>query len=172
MKIKITSLSLVLVLLLLTPLHIASAKTSFEGISVPISGTFSDQSGIGRFSGTLTIVRFAVVNNGIQAVGAVTGTLTDSQGNVVTTGLQTVSLPITLTNGPAEGKQTPANIKRNDQSALPKHRLIAQSKRHSLPVRGQRLFRNSLARFAPQHWCDRSESAGVNRASQSGSSDH
>lgn len=102
MRIKITSLALMMVLLLLAPLNIASAKSPAEGISVPITGTFSDQSGVGRFSGTLTIQRFAVVNNGIHAVGAITGTLTDSQGNVIATGLQTVSLPITATSGPAE----------------------------------------------------------------------
>jgi hypothetical protein len=100
MKTKVTSLALMMVLLLLPSLSIASAENS-EGISVPITGTFSDQSGVGRFSGTFTIERFAVVNNSIHAVGAINGTLTNAQGNVIATGLQTVSVPITVAGGAA-----------------------------------------------------------------------
>jgi hypothetical protein len=104
MKRTITSLALITVMLLLGPLSLASAKDkdSPDGLSVPINGTFADQAGgVGKFSGTLRILRFAVVSDSIHAVGSVTGTLTDSQGNVVATGLQTVSLPITLGSGPA-----------------------------------------------------------------------
>ena len=101
MKTRITSLALMMVLLLLTPLSVTSAKNTSEGLSVPISGTFTDASGgVGKFSGILTISRFAVVNDGIHAVGAVTGTLTDSQGTIISTGFQTVSLPITAGTGP------------------------------------------------------------------------
>ncbi len=101
MKNRITALTLVTVLLLLAPLSFAYAKDK-DGVSVPINGTFTDQTGgIGKFSGTLTISHFTVVNDGIQAVGVVTGTLIDSQGNVTATGLQTVSLPVTATTGPA-----------------------------------------------------------------------
>jgi hypothetical protein len=90
-----------MVLLLLTPLSVTSAKHTTDGIDVPITGTFTDAAGgVGKFSGTLTILRFAVVDNAINAVGVVTGTLTDSQGNVISTGFQTVSLPITVGNGP------------------------------------------------------------------------
>ena len=65
MKMRLTSLALMMVLLL-TPLSFASAKSSVDGLSVPISGTFTDQAGgIGRFSGTLTITRFAAVNDSI-----------------------------------------------------------------------------------------------------------
>jgi len=103
MKNRITSLALIAVLLLLAPMSIASAKDKdFDGISVPINGTFTDQAGgVGKFSGTLRITHLAAVNDGIQAVGAITGTLIDSQGNVTATGLQTVSLPITAASGPA-----------------------------------------------------------------------
>jgi len=100
MKIRITSLALMMVLLLLAPLHIAAAKKC-EGISVPITGTFTDTAGVGRFAGTFTIERFAVVNNSIHAVGAIEGTLTNAQGNVIATGLQMVSVPITLAGGAA-----------------------------------------------------------------------
>ncbi|HKO61406.1 MAG TPA: hypothetical protein VJV03_09620 [Pyrinomonadaceae bacterium] len=97
---RLTSLALMMVLLL-TPLSFASAKKSSEGLSVPISGTFTDQTGgIGRFSGTFTISRFAVVSDSIHAVGVITGTLTDSQGNVVATGFQSASLPVTASSGP------------------------------------------------------------------------
>lgn len=99
MKTRITSLALMMVLLLLAPLNIASAKKACEGVSVPISGTFTDAAGVGRFAGTFTIERFAVVNNSIHAVGVIDGTLTNAAGNVIATGLQTVSLPITATSG-------------------------------------------------------------------------
>ena len=112
MKMRLTSLALMMVLLL-TPLSFASAKQSLDGLSVPISGTFTDPAGgIGRFSGTFTITRFAAVNDSIHAVGGITGTLTDSQGNVIATGFQTVSVPVTASSGPAaataNASQTPA----------------------------------------------------------------
>src|SRR4030095_13203225 len=102
MKIRITSLALILVLLLLTPMSLTSAKdNASDGISVPVSGTFTDSSGgTGKFSGDFRILRFVVVENAIHAVGSLTGTAIDSQGNVVASGLQTVSLPITATNAP------------------------------------------------------------------------
>jgi hypothetical protein len=90
------------VLLLLTPLSLANAKDKdSDGLSVPVAGTFTDAAGgVGKFSGTLNIVRFAVVGNAIHAVGTISGTATDSLGNVVATGLQTVSVPITAASGP------------------------------------------------------------------------
>lgn len=102
MKVRLTSLALIVSLLLLMPLNISMAKDSkvSEGVSVPVTGTFTDQAGsTGRLAGTLTILRFAAVNNRIHAVGVIRGTLTDSRGSVVTTGLQTVSLPVTLSGG-------------------------------------------------------------------------
>ena len=103
MRMKLTALTIIMVLLSVAPLSVAHAdkdKDSSRGLSVPISGTFTDQSGgVGKFTGTFTISSFARVNDAINAVGAITGTLTDSQGNVVTSGLQSVSLPITLASG-------------------------------------------------------------------------
>lgn len=102
MKTRITAVALVMVLLLLAPLSVTSAKNTFDGLSVPITGTFTDATGgVGKFSGTLTITRVAAVNEAIHAVGSITGTLTDSQGNVVATGFQTVSLPMTVSSAPA-----------------------------------------------------------------------
>jgi hypothetical protein len=102
MKTKITSLALIIVLLSLAPLSVTNAKDNSGGVSVPVSGTFTDSSGgTGRFSGTFNLMRFAVVDNAIHAVGTLSGTATDSQGNIVASGLQTVSLPITAANGPA-----------------------------------------------------------------------
>ena len=111
---RVTSLSLMMVLLLLTPLSFARGddkdkdkdRDSPRGMSVPVAGTFTDAAGgVGRFAGTLTITHFARVNDAINAVGSIAGTLTDSQGNVVATGLQSVSLPITLSSaaGPTVG---------------------------------------------------------------------
>jgi len=94
-------------------MSIASAKDKdFDGINVPINGTFTDQAGgVGKFSGTFRITHLAVVNDGIQAVGVITGNLTDSLGNVTASGLQTVSLPITASNGPVGPTATTAQSK-------------------------------------------------------------
>jgi hypothetical protein len=100
MKMRLTSMALMMVLLL-TPLSFAAANNSANGLSVPISGTFTDQAGgIGKFAGTFTITRFAVVNDSIHAVGGITGTLTDSQGNVIASGFQSVSVRVTASNAP------------------------------------------------------------------------
>ena len=99
---RLTALGLVLALLLIMPLNVAAAKDKDpRGLSVPVAGTFTDQAGgVGKFTGTLTISRFAVVNNRIHVIGVITGDLTDSSGNVIATGLQLVSLPVTLASGP------------------------------------------------------------------------
>jgi hypothetical protein len=113
MRTRFTALTLALSLLLIAPLHVAAAKDKdVKGLSAPVTGTFTDQSGgAGKFVGTLTILRFAAVNNRVHAVGHINGTLTDAAGNVVATGLQTVSLPITLSGGaapvPAAARTTP-----------------------------------------------------------------
>ena len=63
------------------------------GISVPVTGTFTDAlGGTGRFVGTFTVQRFAQDNNQIAAVGTLTGTLTDSVGTVLGSIVRTVSL--------------------------------------------------------------------------------
>jgi hypothetical protein len=102
MRVRITSLALILVLLLLTPISLTHAKDkNSDGVSVPVAGTFTDAAGgVGKFSGTFTIQRFAAVGGAINAVGVISGTATDSLGNVVATGLQTVSVPITAASGP------------------------------------------------------------------------
>jgi hypothetical protein len=116
MKTRITALAVALSLLLVAPLNAAAAAKDKDtkGLSVPVTGTFTDQSGgAGKFAGTLTVHRFAAVNNRVHAVGVIDGTLTDAAGNVVATGLQTVSLPVTLSGGSsaapsAAHKTTPA----------------------------------------------------------------
>ena len=107
MRTRITSVALIAVLLLLAPMSVANAKEK-EGISVPVTGTFTDQAGgVGRFAGTFNIQRFVVSDNAIHAVGVITGTATDSQGNVVASGLQTVSVPITAASGPIATSNRP-----------------------------------------------------------------
>jgi hypothetical protein len=111
MKTRLTALALVASLLLIMPLNIeAAAKDRSNGLGVPVSGTFTNAAGVGKFSGTLTITRFAVVNGGINAVGTVSGTLTDATGTVIASGLQTVSLPVTLSGGQASAAK-PAGAK-------------------------------------------------------------
>jgi hypothetical protein len=113
MKSRLTALVLVLSLLFVAPLNVAAAGEKGAALSVPVTGTFTDQSGgAGVFAGTLNITRFAAVGNQIRAVGTISGTLTDSGGNVVASGLQAVSLPVTLSGGqaaaPASAREKPA----------------------------------------------------------------
>ena len=111
MKTKLTVVALVMSLLFLMPLNVASAGTlkdkDGDGLSIPVGGTFTDAlGGVGKFSGTLNISRFAAVDNKLHAIGTISGTLTDSQGNVVATGIQAVSLPVTATGGVATAAPT------------------------------------------------------------------
>ena len=92
---RVVSIALIAVLLGLVTLPSAFAQPNrpAAGISVPITGTFTDAAGgVGRFAGTLNIQRFAQNNDQIVAVGTLTGTLTDSLGNVLGSIVRTVSL--------------------------------------------------------------------------------
>ena len=85
---------LMLALLLLIPFHSAVAKKppAPGALTLPLAGTVV---GIGNFSGTVTINRFARQSDGgIVAVGIVRGTVTNSAGQVVKSGLDTVVLPV------------------------------------------------------------------------------
>lgn len=72
MKTRLSSLALALCLLFVAPLNVEAKEG--KNLSVPVSGTFIDTTGgQGKFSGTLTILRFAAVNNRVHAVGTVAG---------------------------------------------------------------------------------------------------
>jgi len=95
MRKRITAVTLIIAIfgLLIMPSAFAQPLPPGDGITVPITGTFTDAAGgIGRFAGNLNIQRFAVSNNQIIAVGTLTGTLTDSLGNVLGSIVNTVSL--------------------------------------------------------------------------------
>jgi hypothetical protein len=64
-------------------------KLRSGALTLPLAGTVAD----GRFSGTVTINRFAMQNHALVAVGIVRGTVTTASGQV--TGLATVVLPVT-----------------------------------------------------------------------------
>jgi len=92
---RMISVALIAVLLgmFTVPSAFARAIPPPAGITVPITGTFTDASGgIGRFAGTVNIERFAQDGNQIVAVGTLTGTLTDSLGTVLGSIVRTVSL--------------------------------------------------------------------------------
>src|SRR5262245_28251197 len=95
MKKKITAAVLLVAIfgVLTMPGAMAQPVPPGGGITVPITGTFTDAAGgIGRFAGSLNIQRFAVNNNQVVAVGTLTGTLTDSLGTVLGSIVRTVSL--------------------------------------------------------------------------------
>jgi hypothetical protein len=93
-------LVLSLALLLLVPFGSALAKSSRSAgaVTVPLEGTVVDAANqpIGRFSGDVTINRFARQNQQLVAVTSVTGTVTNLAGQVLKSGVQTpVVLPVT-----------------------------------------------------------------------------
>jgi hypothetical protein len=70
------------------------------GISVPITGTFTDAlGGTGRFVGSFNIQRFTVQDNQLAAVGTLTGTLTDSVGAVLGSIVNTITMLVTASSG-------------------------------------------------------------------------
>jgi hypothetical protein len=72
------------------------AAPPVPALSVPVTGTFTDDlGGIGTFAGDLAINRFAVQNGVLTAIGTLTGTLTDSLGTVVSV-TQAVALPVNV----------------------------------------------------------------------------
>ena len=93
---RITAAALVLAIssLLILPSAFAQPVPLGNGITVPITGTFTDAAGqVGHFVGNLNIQRFALNNNNqVVAVGTLTGTLTDSLGTVLGSIVKTVSL--------------------------------------------------------------------------------
>lgn len=92
---RVVSAALIAVLLgmFILPNTFAQPLPPAGGVTVPITGTFTDAAGgIGRFAGSLNIQRFAQNGNQIVAVGTLTGTLTDSLGNVLGSIVKTVSL--------------------------------------------------------------------------------
>jgi hypothetical protein len=92
---KHTALTLAALLLLL-PLAATPAlaqQGGGSGLTIPITGTFTDAlGGVGQFTGTFNLQRFAVVDGQIAAVGTLTGTLTDSAGTVLGSIVRTISV--------------------------------------------------------------------------------
>jgi len=66
-----------------------------QGFTLPINFTSTD---LTSFTGRLQVMRFAVQDNQLVAVGIVTGTLVDASG-VVRGVIQTVVIPVNLTPG-------------------------------------------------------------------------
>ena len=95
MKKRLTSVALITMLLsmLILPTAFAQPVSQAGGITVPVTGTFTDSlGGTGRFVGTFNVQRFAVDGNQIAAVGTITGTLTNSVGTVLGTIVRTISI--------------------------------------------------------------------------------
>jgi hypothetical protein len=80
-------------------------------LTLPLTGTIVNAANqpVGRFSGSVTINRFANQNDHIVAVGIARGTVTDLAGQVVKSGLQTVVLPVTVGNVRAVGWPIPSS---------------------------------------------------------------
>lgn len=63
-------------------------------LAIPVTGSFTDAAGLGTFTGTFTLQRFAIVDGAIVAVGTLVGTLTDAAGNVLGSIVRNVVIPI------------------------------------------------------------------------------
>jgi hypothetical protein len=91
------ALALIVTVLLMLPMTagMAQAQRSSGGLTIPITGTFTDAlGGVGNFAGTFDLQRFAVQNGQIVAVGTLTGTLTDSAGTVLGSVVRTVRIAL------------------------------------------------------------------------------
>jgi hypothetical protein len=86
--------AIVLIALLLLPMATVPAMAQGgSGLTIPITGTFTDAlGGVGQFAGTFDLQRFTVVNGQIAAVGTLTGTLTDSAGTVLGSVVRTITI--------------------------------------------------------------------------------
>jgi hypothetical protein len=91
--------ALIVTVLLMLPMTAGMAQAqSSGGLTIPITGTFTDAlGGVGNFVGTFDLQRFAVQNGQIVAVGTLTGTLTDSAGTVLGSVVRTVRIALDST---------------------------------------------------------------------------
>jgi hypothetical protein len=98
-RLQFRMLALLLALALLVPFQAMAKKPIAPGaLTLAAAGTVADVGGLGagKFSGTVTINRFARASDGgIVAVGIASGSITTLSGQVVRTGLATVVLPVT-----------------------------------------------------------------------------
>jgi hypothetical protein len=93
MKKRIIAVTLIMAILGVFTLPSALAQPAPGGLTIPLTGTFTDAlGGTGHFVGTFSVQRFAQDNNQIVAVGTLTGTLTDSVGTVLGSIVRTISL--------------------------------------------------------------------------------
>lgn len=89
------SLALLISILLLVPFStgMAQAQPPASGLTIPITGTFTDAlGGAGSFVGSFNLQRFAREGGQIVAVGTLTGTLTDSAGTVLGSIVRTIRI--------------------------------------------------------------------------------
>jgi hypothetical protein len=97
MKLRHTSIALVLCLALIAPVATARPQSTNPFASIPIVGSIV---GGGTFNGILNITQFVAQGGVISAVGTLSGTLTDALGNVLGTITNLpISLPLTSTQG-------------------------------------------------------------------------
>src|SRR5437764_1011691 len=94
MRKRIIAVTLITAILAMFTLPSAMAEPlqgrSGGGITIPVTGTFTDAlGGTGHFVGSFNVQRFAVDNNNIVAVGTLTGNLTNSVGTVLGSIVQT-----------------------------------------------------------------------------------
>ena len=99
MKLHYSLLATVLAVALCVPAATVNAQGGGSAnLTIPVTGTFTDAlGGVGTFTGTFALQRFAVVNNQIVAVGTLTGTLTDSAGTILGSVLRTIRIIIDST---------------------------------------------------------------------------
>lgn len=71
------------------------AATTNPFTNIPVTGTYTDANGLGTFSGTLNIQRFASAGGrNLVAIGTLSGTLTEATGTTQQVTDQAVTLPV------------------------------------------------------------------------------
>jgi hypothetical protein len=102
MKLRLMTVAMLLALLsVLVIVPMAAAKPA--GISVPVSGTFTDAvGGIGTYAGSFSVTKFTVQNGQLAAVGTFTGSLTNSLGNAVGNVSQSATVPVAIAQATCE----------------------------------------------------------------------
>jgi len=91
-RIVTVALLVALTVLFVTPGGAAATTTGPQNI--PVTGTFVDANGPGKFVGTLNIDSFATQNGHLVALGTVSGTMTDALGRATAVPAQSVTVPV------------------------------------------------------------------------------
>ena len=97
MKLRLPTIAIALAVLAVLAVSPAAAAASPTATSAPVTGTISQASGGGTFTGSLTNIVVKNVDGVLTATGTLNGTLTTASGTVLQVVNQLISLPAAAT---------------------------------------------------------------------------